>query len=148
MCEWNFRHQNFHTRDTQRDRDRDRETETHTHTHLLVAGWRQLEVLGVRDQKKKKKKMWVLSCDLKEDKVGACHTEKGTLFQTEGPTKENGSRLTWPTLRKRFGHVDLWSVRKRAGFLWAPRGMRTPNPTCMTIWTMHCAGSGMWKHVR
>ena len=41
---------------------------------------------------------------MKEDKVWACHTEKGKLFQTEGPTVEKARctvQLTW---------ILLWSA--------------------------------------
>ena len=43
-----------------RERDRDRETDRPR--ELLESGWRQMEVLGIRDREK-------ASLDLKEDKV-------------------------------------------------------------------------------
>ena len=53
--------------------------QAHTHRDLLKAGWRQLEVLGVREREKVNLELWL------EGRQSLCCTEKGRLLETEGP---------------------------------------------------------------
>ena len=66
---------------------------TITHMYVLPQTYtliylRQLETVGnVRSKKQRTENRWVLSCDLKVDKVWACYTEK--LSQIKGPVEKN-----------------------------------------------------------
>ena len=96
-------------------------THTHTCTHifprLLKACSRELKSTGVWGRKKRRvfswdlkaDKGWVFSWDLKADKVWACRTEKGKLFQMEGPAKEK-AHCPWNFLCL-FG---IWKMRVSA----------------------------------
>ena len=75
-----------------------------THTHLPEAGWRQLEVLGASDRER-----WVLSRDLKEDKVWACRTRKGDCSRRGGPMKDKAG-CPWNSLR-------LFAIRNNSAII-------------------------------
>ena len=72
---------------------------THIFPRLLKACLRELKSIGVGDEERS-----VSSWDLKADKDSACRTEKGRLFQVEGPMKEKV---------RTFYYIAFW-IRKKA----------------------------------
>ena len=99
---------------------------THTHAHIFPRLLKHVQE-SLNQQEYEIEKRWVFSWDLKADKVWACCTEKGRLYQMEGPMKEK-ARCPWILLRL-FG---IWTffINK------VKHELSRKDSTCKTMWSL------------